>query len=178
MNVCYNRLLILNKDVEQQECFAWIVAAYNATVYPLVLLAAVVVVGRAARGWRLIRDNPSLAPEDAADTHPQARHGAAGLDAIRTLLSRRWFPGGLLFPAGLDWWTGPLEVGDYVHFAALVRSFRTDRGDLLLPRSAVRRRAGSLSDDVDRSVRLPGCRPDASCAGLDGGPVGFNSWRC
>ena len=35
VNVTYNRLLILNKDVEQQDTFAWIVGGYNATVYPL-----------------------------------------------------------------------------------------------------------------------------------------------
>ena len=29
-----------------------------------------------------------------------------------------WFPGGIVFPVALDHWTGPLEVGDYVHFAA------------------------------------------------------------
>jgi hypothetical protein len=113
--VTYNRLLILNKDVEQQDTFAWIVAGYNATVYPLALLAAVVVVGRAARGWLRIRDNPGLASEEAA----RVRRQILALPGWMVMISCfGWFPGGIVFPVALDHWTGPLEVGDYVHFAA------------------------------------------------------------
>jgi eukaryotic-like serine/threonine-protein kinase len=113
VNVTYNRLLILN--AEQEECFKWIVAAYNATVYPLVLLVAGVVVGRAARGWRRIRDDLCLPAEDAAD----ARRKTLALPWWMVALScLGWFPGGILFPLGLDRWTGPLKFGDHVHFTA------------------------------------------------------------
>ena len=117
VNVNYNLVLIATKDaVEQQECFAWIVVLYNATVYPLVLLAAGIVVGRAARGWRRIRDNPSLAAEDAADTRQKTLALPGWMVALSCL---GWFPGGIVFPVGLDWWTGgPMLIGDYVHFAA------------------------------------------------------------
>ena len=115
VNVTYNLLLIANKDVEQQATFAVIVAWYNATVYPLMILAAVVVVGRSARGWLRIRDNPGLAPEEAALLRRQVLALPGWMVALSCL---GWFPGGIVFPVALDHWKGPLVVGDYVHFAA------------------------------------------------------------
>ena len=115
VNVSYNRLLILDKDVEQQACFVWIVIGYNATFYPLMMLAAVLIVGRSARDWLRIRDNPDLSPRDAAEMRKRLLALPGWIVALSCL---GWFPGGVLFPAGLDHWTGPLEVGDYVHFAA------------------------------------------------------------
>jgi hypothetical protein len=86
--------------------------AYNSAAYPLILLAAVIVIGLAHQGWRRLRDQADVTADEAA----QSRRRVLALPGWIVVLScLGWLPGGILFPAGLHYWAGPISLEDAIH---------------------------------------------------------------
>ena len=113
VNILYNQQIIVNKDLAQQECFHRLVLAYNGLAYPLPVLAALLVFRRAWLGWKMLRTEDDLIPEETARIRRQALALPAWVVALSCL---GWFPGGIVFPVGMHFGAGPLDPGDFIHF--------------------------------------------------------------
>jgi hypothetical protein len=113
VNVVYNKLLIVDNDPFQQDCFYRLVFGYNAVIYPFLGLAGIALTRRVWLGWRRLCAQPAFPTAQAAALRRQAL-GLVGWMVVLSALG--WFPGGFLFPAGLHIWAPPLPVEDAIHF--------------------------------------------------------------
>ncbi len=113
VNICYNGLVIIDKNPNQQACFRALVLGYNAVIYPLVIILGAWAVGRVYRGWVRLRQQPDLSAAEAATLRRQALSLPGWAVALSSL---GWFPGGLVFPIGLQLWAGPMAGDDFLHF--------------------------------------------------------------
>ncbi len=108
VNITYNNLHILSELSETQRAgFYQVVLVYNAVVYPLIVVAGVVLVRRVLHGCRRLRQELDL----SAATATQIRRSALGLPMKAVILSALgWFSGGVIFPFALEWLAGPVTL--------------------------------------------------------------------
>jgi serine/threonine protein kinase len=117
VNITYNNTQIIDELSEAQEKQFWrVVNAYNAIVYPIVIVIFVFIVRRVWRSWNKL---------SKAERLPDGEVQAARRQALRlprliaALTAFGWFPGGIIFPIAIMWTTS----WDHRVFAHFVISF-------------------------------------------------------
>ncbi len=113
VNILYNEQIIVTKDESQRASFQRLVLAYNGVVYPLLVVAGIVVIRRAWLGWKRLRSGADLTAEEAARFRQRTLALPVWIVALSCL---GWFPGGVVFPLGIHLDAGPLSAGDFIHF--------------------------------------------------------------
>src|SRR5207244_3652242 len=114
VNITYNSLRIVGRlTAAQQATFQQLVLGYNLIVYSACLVLLYVQLAPIYRTWRRLNDGDLPDP--------------ATLDAVRQRVLRLplwtialscagWLPGGLLFPLGIHWLSGPIGGDVFGHF--------------------------------------------------------------
>ncbi len=115
VNIAYNQLFIVDQlEASQQTAFMRLVLTYNVFVYPFCLTIIVRKALPVFRAFRAIAEQKTY----SADQFTEARRTAVTWSKWGLILScAGWLPGGLLFPAILDWIAGPISRQIYLHFA-------------------------------------------------------------
>lgn len=100
VNIAYNELqIVATLTAEQKSRFFLLVMVYNVFAYPLMVLTGIIVVRRVMVGREWLRRRADL----PAPTAERIRRQALALPGWCVALSALgWFPGGVLFPLGLD----------------------------------------------------------------------------
>jgi hypothetical protein len=114
VNVSYNELQIVRRLLpEQRQCFFTFVLVYNVFAYPICLLLGAAVILPVRSAWRRLGGAGTL--NAAAVT--RARQRALWLPLWAVAIScLGWLPGGLLFPLGLHFLSGPVGLDVFGHF--------------------------------------------------------------
>ncbi len=114
VNITYNQLFIVEQlRSAQQTAFLKIVLTYNAIVYPICLAIIVRKALPVFRAFRAIASQKTY----SADQFTGARRVAVTWSKWGLILScAGWLPGGIVFPAVLDWFAGPVSREIYLHF--------------------------------------------------------------
>lgn len=110
INISYNAVQI-HLSEGQREAFESLVVAYNLVVYPL--CAAFLFLSLRGIGRRL--SGLARADGPASDDLRRRARGVCWLALWVGMLG--WFPGGVLFPLGIDLRAGPVSWRVYAHFA-------------------------------------------------------------
>jgi serine/threonine protein kinase len=115
VNIAYNQLFIVDQlQPQQQATFIRLVLLYNALVYPVCLA---IIIYKAMPVFRALRAIASQRTY-SADQFTHARRTAVTWSKWGLMLScAGWLPGGILFPALLDWMAGPVAQQIFLHFA-------------------------------------------------------------
>lgn len=108
VNIGYNQLLIVNKDPLQKDSFYRLVVAYNAVIYPVLGLVGIAATRRVWQLWQRLCAQPDFPAADAAALRRQALRLVGWIVVLSAL---GWFPGAVVFPAGLN-----VPLDDAVHF--------------------------------------------------------------
>jgi serine/threonine protein kinase len=112
VNIPYNWQIIADNDVAQQECFDNLVKGYNLLAYPIPVCIFVSLLWRVRQTRQELLRQPDYHASDAA----RCRRQALALPGWAVLLACiGWFPGGVIFPAWIDWAAGPLPADDFFH---------------------------------------------------------------
>jgi hypothetical protein len=114
VNISYNALRIVNDLTSaQQAAFAQLVLGYNLIVYPLSWLVIACLLVPIYRGWQQLQGATLLTSAQIT----KLRRRALALPRWTIILSAiGWLPGGILFPLGLHWLSGPVAADVFVHF--------------------------------------------------------------
>jgi serine/threonine protein kinase len=114
VNIAYNHLRIMGRlSAPQQAAFWQLVPAYNLVVYPLGLVAMVLLMGPLWRCWQRLQAGESMSEAAVAG----GRRRLLALPGWAMVLSAAgWLPGGLLFPLGLWFLAGACEAAVFEHF--------------------------------------------------------------
>jgi hypothetical protein len=118
VNITYNQLHIIAELSEpQRKSFETLVIGYNAVVYPIIVVVAVVLVRRVLHGFRRLRQEMDLPAQTAA----RIRRSAMALPTWAVVLSALgWFSGGVVFPVGLEMLAGPVATATSIYLLFLV----------------------------------------------------------
>jgi len=104
INITYNLTQIVAElDPAQKKQFLLLVNVYNAAVYPLAILAFVLLVRPVWRVWNGLSNAQSLPEEEVRSARQKALRIPRIIAALAAI---GWFPGGFLFPAVMRVTTG------------------------------------------------------------------------
>jgi hypothetical protein len=114
VNISYNSLRIVSALTDaQQATFSRLVLVYNLIVYPLCVVVLCLLLIPLFQLCRQLEGTKQSS--DALVT--SLRRRALSLPGWTIFLScAGWLPGGLLFPLGLHWYSGPLSLDVFGHF--------------------------------------------------------------
>lgn len=115
VNISYNALQIVTHLSEpQQDLFEKLVLGYNAVVYPFAVVVGLAVLMPLYRMWNRLHSSELVGVEEVA----RARRAALRVPLwLLGLAIVGWIPGGILFPALIHQYQGPLDTSVFVHFA-------------------------------------------------------------